>query len=61
MGHPYRLPRSRTVRRPIKDARGAYAIKRRKRFWEVLDSAGQLVCLTVYKPGAEEVIRRLGS
>lgn len=59
MSHPYRLPRNRSVKRPIKEKLGAYAIKRRKRFWEVLDSAGRLVCLTVYKRGAEEVVRRL--
>jgi hypothetical protein len=34
-------------------------IQRRKRFWEVRDPAGELVCLTVYKRGAEEVRRRL--
>lgn len=36
-----------------------YAISRRGRFWEVRDAAGILVCLTVYKCGAQEVIRRL--
>jgi hypothetical protein len=36
-----------------------YTIRRRNRFWEVLDSSGDLVCLTVYKRGAEEVVRRL--
>ena len=39
--------------------RGMYTIIRRNRFWEVLDSSGNLVCLTVYKRGAEEVVRRL--
>ena len=39
--------------------RGMYTIRRRNRFWEVLDSSGKLVCLTVYKRGAEEVVRRL--
>lgn len=37
----------------------AYSIERRHRFWEVRDTAGELVCMTVYKCGAEEVIRRL--
>jgi hypothetical protein len=32
-----------------------------RRFWAVYDSAGQLVCLCVYKKGAQEVIRRLSS
>ena len=38
----------------------AYRIERRGRFWEVLDRDGELVCLTVYKRGAQEVLRRLG-
>jgi hypothetical protein len=36
-----------------------YTINRRGRFWEVRDAADTLVCLTVYKRGAREVIRRL--
>ena len=36
-----------------------YTIKRRNRFWEVVDSSGTLVCMTVYKCGAKEVVRRL--
>jgi hypothetical protein len=36
-----------------------FTIKRRNRFWEVVDAAGDLVCLTVYKRGAVEVVRRL--
>lgn len=36
-----------------------YTINRRGRFWEVRDAADTLVCLTVYKCGAREVIRRL--
>jgi hypothetical protein len=31
----------------------------KSRFWEVIDPWGQLVCLTVYKRGALEVVRRL--
>ena len=38
---------------------GTYAIRRRHRHWEVRDQSGDLVCLTVYKCGAEEVVRRL--
>jgi hypothetical protein len=38
---------------------GAYTIHRRGRYWAVLDPDGALVCMTVYKCGAEEVIRRL--
>ena len=29
------------------------------RHWAVYDDAGQLICLCVYKKGAEEVVRRL--
>lgn len=38
-----------------------YRIGRYKghRYWAVVDPAGALVCLTVYKRGAEEVVRRL--
>lgn len=39
--------------------RKGYTITRRKRYWEVLDPQGCLVCLTVYKRGADEVVRRL--
>jgi len=38
---------------------GGYLVQRRGRFWAVLDSAESLVCLTVYKRGALEVVRRL--
>ncbi len=31
----------------------------KSRFWEVIDSAGELVCLTAYRRGAREVVRRL--
>lgn len=34
-------------------------ITKRGRFWAVYDADGQLVCLTVYKKGAREVVRRL--
>jgi hypothetical protein len=29
------------------------------RYWMVIDPVGELVCLTVYKKGAMEVVRRL--
>lgn len=38
---------------------GAYTITRRNRYWEVRDSDGELVCLAVYKCGANEVVRRM--
>lgn len=34
-------------------------IARCHRHWEVRDPAGDLVCLTVYKCGEREVVRRL--
>lgn len=36
-------------------------IQRRKRFWEVRDPHGDLVCITVYRCGAREVARRLAA
>lgn len=36
-----------------------YQIAKRGRFWEVRDADGGLVCLTAYKKGAFEVVRRL--
>ncbi|HEX8395173.1 MAG TPA: hypothetical protein VF665_22690 [Longimicrobium sp.] len=38
-----------------------YTIQKRRgyRDWMVLDPDGELVCLTVYKRGAMEVVRRL--
>lgn len=33
---------------------------KRTRFWAVYDAAGALVCVCVYRKGAEEVARRLG-
>lgn len=39
----------------------AYTVHKRQqtRWWEVRDPAGELVCLTVYRRGAREVVRRL--
>lgn len=36
-----------------------YTIRKHNRNWKVMDPAGQLVCITLYKKGAKEVIRRL--
>lgn len=36
-----------------------YIIRRRNRNWMVLDPQGALVCITLYKRGAMEVVRRL--
>jgi hypothetical protein len=48
------MPTSRTGQLP-------YAIRRRGRYWQVVDAAGELVCLTVHKRGAQEVVRRLAA
>jgi len=34
-------------------------ISKYNRYWAVHDKTGSLVCLTVYKKGANEVVRRL--
>lgn len=44
---------------PATTPQPSYEIKRRGKFWEVVDPAGELVCMTVYKRGAVEVVRRL--
>jgi hypothetical protein len=36
-----------------------YTIEKCDRRWRLLDPHGELVCLTLYKKGAQEVIRRL--
>jgi hypothetical protein len=36
-----------------------YCKRNRTRWWEVRDPEGELVCLTVYRRGAREVVRRL--
>lgn len=38
-----------------------YTIVKHDRSWKVLDPQGELVCLTVYRKGAEEVVRRLAA
>ena len=47
-------------RRPaLRAASGEY--EKRGRFWAVTDAAGRLVCLAVYKKGAQEVLRRIAA
>ena len=43
------------------EANNGYTVEKRQdtRWWKVLDPAGELVCLTVYRRGAREVVRRL--
>ena len=38
-----------------------WEIHKRHRDWMVIDPHGQLVCLTMYRRGAEEVVRRLAA
>jgi hypothetical protein len=42
---------------------GGFVVKKQhgSRYWMVIDPAGELVCLTVYKKGAMEVVRRLAA
>ncbi len=46
---------------PAPAAQPAYKVVKREkdRWWEVRDPRGELVCETVYKRGAVEVVRRL--
>ena len=34
-------------------------IAKHERYWKVIDTDGALICMTVYKRGALEVVRRL--
>jgi hypothetical protein len=34
-------------------------IKKYGRFWAIYDATGTLICVCVYRKGAEEVVRRL--
>jgi hypothetical protein len=45
------------------EANTGYRVEKREwtRWWKVLDPAGELVCLTVYRRGAREVARRLNA
>jgi hypothetical protein len=48
---------------PAAAAKPAYTIVKRRtsRWWEVRDPDDELVCLTVYRKGAREVVRRLAA
>jgi hypothetical protein len=50
-----------TAQVPASEPQPSYTIEKEKksRWWKVLDPAGELVCLTVYRKGAREVVRRL--
>lgn len=49
------------TRAPEARAVDTYQKRERTRWWEVRDPAGELVCLTVYRRGAREVVRRLSA
>lgn len=53
------MTKQRQPEAPAAALQPGYTIKRRGKFWEVVDGTGELVCLTVYKRGAVEVVRRL--
>jgi hypothetical protein len=56
----YTSDRQLARRKPAASAKlKGFTIDKRNRFWQVTDSQGQLVCITVYKRGAKEVVRRL--
>jgi hypothetical protein len=57
------LMEPRAVRRPTLEEHSGYTIQKqdKSRWWEVRDPAGELVCLTVYRRGAREVVRRLSN
>lgn len=58
----YKIPARHQARRATPTLSfGGYLVQRRGRFWAVVDAAEGLVCLTVYKRGALEVVRRLAS
>ena len=48
---------------PAPASQPAYTVVKRAkdRAWEVRDSQGELVCVTLYKRGAFEVVRRLAA
>ncbi|MBW3630091.1 MAG: hypothetical protein KY464_12430 [Gemmatimonadetes bacterium] len=49
------------VENPAPHQQPTFAIikQTKSRWWEVRDPADELVCLTVYRRGAREVVRRL--
>lgn len=47
------------IRRKAADDFAPFEVRRYGRHWEVRDPAGDVVCLTVYRRGAAEVVRRL--
>jgi len=54
----YEYPQVRVRREPGFNY-APFEVRRSGRHWEVRDPTGQLICLTVYRRGAAEVVRRL--
>jgi hypothetical protein len=54
-------PRTRKGARP--EELGGYRLEAfgNSRYWQVIDPAGELVCVAVYKRGGREVMRRLAT
>lgn len=54
----YTYPQVRPRQEPVDDF-APFEVRRYGRHWEVRDPSGEVVCLTVYRRGAAEVVRRL--
>jgi hypothetical protein len=55
------MAETQTIAAPAADPQRGYTIRSHGRNWRVIDPASQLVCITVYKKGAVEVVRRLAA
>jgi hypothetical protein len=57
------MPRKQKEPSPAAAEKPAYTIVKqaKSRWWEVRDPNDELVCLTVYRKGAREVVRRLAA
>jgi hypothetical protein len=55
------MPRMSSGEPLVSPAPGDWVIAKRDRDWLVFDPAGELVCITLYKRGAMEVVRRLSA
>ena len=57
------MPRKPKEPAPVAAEKPAYTIVKqtKSRWWEVRDPDNELVCLTVYRKGAREVVRRLAA
>lgn len=60
---PPSMARKQQDNAPAPVAQAAYKVVKREkdRWWEVRDPQDELVCVTVYKRGAMEVVRRLAA